>query len=108
MAPVFLGFLARATSDPQIREDALVSGEALLATNPIGPLEDVEPEWAELLTGKTVNVVHNSDRAGLIGANKWVEATARRYPAAAVDHEGRALSMAKPGTGRKNPSPWSR
>jgi len=61
-------------------------GRHVVFANSIGPLETVEPEWAELLDGKTVYVVHDSDRAGRIGAGKWVEALARRCHSARDVH----------------------
>ena len=55
-------------------------GEHVVVSNSQGCLETVKEGWVELLRGKTVHVVHDCDRPGQTGAERWVRALA---PAAA-------------------------
>ena len=51
-------------------------GEHVVLSNSQGALEAVKPGWVELLSNKTVYVVHDCDRPGQTGAERWVRALA--------------------------------
>ena len=51
-------------------------GRHVVVTNSGGCLENVKPDWAELLRGKVVYVLHDCDNPGRIGAVRWASALA--------------------------------
>src|ERR1019366_4167548 len=57
-------------------QEAGLLGKYLVISNSQGTLEGVKTEWIVALTGKKVIIVHDADRPGQIGANRWVHALA--------------------------------
>jgi hypothetical protein len=56
--------------------NAGLRGKHVVISNSQGTIESVHDDWVELLTGKTVYVIHDSDRPGRIGCNRWCIALA--------------------------------
>lgn len=55
-------------------------GRHVVVSNSQGTLETVKPEWVDLLKGKVVNVIHDSDLPGRTGAGRWVAKLAPHCP----------------------------
>ena len=55
-------------------------GRHVVISNSQGTLETVKPEWVELLEGHRVHVVHDSERPGRIGAERWARLLAPHCP----------------------------
>jgi hypothetical protein len=53
-----------------------VSDSHFVLSNSQGTLETVKPEWVHLLKGQRVFVIHDCDRPGRIGAQRWCQGLA--------------------------------